>query len=145
MTRDSNIENENLLEKLLKFNSETEWIEFKESNSKPDEIGEYLSALGNSACLLDQKLGYLVFGIQNEKRLLVGTKCEPKKMKVGNEEFENWLSRLLDPRVDFEISEFKVDDKSIVIIAVDAARGRPTKFKGTAYVLYCSPLVRSRS
>jgi len=29
--------------------AETEWIEFKKNNYKPEDIGEYISALSNSA------------------------------------------------------------------------------------------------
>jgi predicted HTH transcriptional regulator len=38
-----------LILELLKLPKETEWVEFKHNNSKPDEIGEYISALSNSA------------------------------------------------------------------------------------------------
>lgn len=38
----------NLVLELCKLPSETEWLEFKVNNSKPDEIGEYISALAAS-------------------------------------------------------------------------------------------------
>ena len=38
------------LKELTSSPAETEWIEFKENNARPQEIGEYISALGNSAC-----------------------------------------------------------------------------------------------
>ena len=51
-----------LLEELLSFD-ENEWIEFKNNNHDPQEIGEYLSALSNSACLHRKDHGFLIFGI----------------------------------------------------------------------------------
>ena len=42
---------EGLLRELCALPHETEWVEFKEDNTDPQEIGEYLSALANSAAL----------------------------------------------------------------------------------------------
>lgn len=41
---------EKLLNTLLQF-TESTWLEFKCNNAKPDEMGEYISALANSAAL----------------------------------------------------------------------------------------------
>lgn len=40
-----------LVTELRKLPAETGWVEFKENNSNPDDIGEYLSALSNTAAL----------------------------------------------------------------------------------------------
>lgn len=37
---------------LLKLPREAEWVEFKHNNEDPEAIGEYISALSNSAALL---------------------------------------------------------------------------------------------
>ena len=51
-----------LLRRLCSGPGEAEWIEFKFNKSLPNqEIGEYLSALSNSARLNDQATGYLIF------------------------------------------------------------------------------------
>jgi predicted HTH transcriptional regulator len=47
-----------LVHELCKLPNETEWLEFKFNNDKPDEIGEYLSALANSAALSGKAHGY---------------------------------------------------------------------------------------
>ena len=39
------------LEELIALPHETEWAEFKHNNSDPQMIGEYLSAISNSAAL----------------------------------------------------------------------------------------------
>jgi ATP-dependent DNA helicase RecG len=39
---------------------ETEWVEFKVNDCEPEGIGEYLSALSNSAALFEEKLAYMV-------------------------------------------------------------------------------------
>ena len=123
-----------LVEELLSYGCENEWIEFKKDNSEPQLIGEYLSALSNSACLHKTKQGYLVFGI-NDNREVVGTNFEPRKEKgKGNENLENWLLRLLNPRINFEILEEVYEDKKIIIFKIDSAKKSPVKFSGKEYI-----------
>jgi len=123
-----------ILEELLKYPCETEWLEFKENNYKPDLIGEYISALSNSACLHQRDCGYLVFGIEDKTNNVVGTKFKPKKEKIGNEELENWLARHLKPRIDFRIYEFEYSNLPIVMFEIDSSKNIPVKFKGIAYI-----------
>ncbi len=49
-----------LVRELLKLPKETEWVEFKRSNDDAQSIGEYLSALANSAALEEKAFGYVV-------------------------------------------------------------------------------------
>jgi ATP-dependent DNA helicase RecG len=123
-----------ILNKLRSQSSETEWLEFKVNNIKSEEIGEYISALANSACLHDKKAAYLIFGIEDKTHKIVGTSFQPKLVKIGNEEFENWLMRLLSPRIDFKIVEVSVDEKQVVMFIIDPAHNRPIAFKGTAFI-----------
>ena len=48
-----------LIDKLCAEKAETEWLEFKVNNFNPQLIGEYLSALSNSACLCGRANGNL--------------------------------------------------------------------------------------
>lgn len=58
---------------LLNLPAETEWVEFKHNNaSPPEKIGEYLSALFNSAALHGKTEGYLVWGVEDETHKVVG-------------------------------------------------------------------------
>jgi len=132
-----------LLEDLRALPHESEWVEFKQNKAIPENIGEYLSALSNSACLENKEYGYLVFGIENETHEVKGTDFYPKKRKVGNQELENWLATLLDPRIDFKIFEFELKEKHIVIFQVDVTLNTPIRFKGIAWVRvgsYLKPL-----
>ncbi len=79
------------LDELLRLPFETEWVEFKRNNKKPEEIGEYLSALSNGALLHGKPFGYLVWGVEDGTHNVVGTIFNPHKEKVGNENLENWL------------------------------------------------------
>lgn len=114
---------------------ELEWIEFKVDYAEPQMIGEYLSALSNGACLHDKEFGYLVFGIDDKTREMIGTTFKPRHAKgKGNEDLEPWLARLLSPRVDFRIFDYDYDGKSVVLFRVDATINTPVNFSGIAYI-----------
>jgi len=51
------------IKQLLLLPYETEWVEFKVNNHNPQEIGEYISALSNSACYLDREKAYIIYGM----------------------------------------------------------------------------------
>lgn len=122
------------LDELCVLPSETEWVEFKHNNDKPEEIGEYLSAIANGAALNGKQTGYIVWGIADGSHEVVGTSFEPKRAKIGNEELENWLLRLLNPRIDFTIHEFRRGELPVVLFEIQAANSTPVRFKGEAYI-----------
>lgn len=124
-----------LIDSLCAQSREAEWLEFKVNNDRSQLIGELLSALSNSACLADQKYGYLVYGVEDGSHNVVGTSLRPRDCKgKGNEDLEPWLARLLSPRMDFRILEHEYDGKPVVIFRVQAATSTPVKFSGTAYI-----------
>jgi len=123
-----------VLIKILKQKRENEWIEYKVNDVNPNQIGEYISALSNSACLHQQSYGYLIFGIENETYNIVGTNFNPKLSKVGNEELETWLATQLKPRVDFKIFEFEIELKNIVVFKIDSTIDTPIKFRGEEFI-----------
>ena len=47
-----------LVHELRKLPKETGWVEFKRNMTDPEKIGEYLSALANSAALLGKTNAY---------------------------------------------------------------------------------------
>ena len=62
------------LEKLIE-NWENEVVEFKEADSdyNKDKIGRYFSAISNEANLKGIQFGWLVFGVRNKDRKIMGT------------------------------------------------------------------------
>ncbi len=124
-----------LLEELCFLPSETEWVEFKLNYISPEEIGKYLSALSNSACLHWKLKGYLVFGIENNTHIVKGTTFDPGKEKgKGNQDIQIWLATGLRPNVGFYIHRFKYHGKPVVIFEVNAAIDSPVSFYGNAWV-----------
>ncbi|WP_246185356.1 ATP-binding protein [Pandoraea morbifera] len=114
--------------------TETEWVEFKENQEKPQEIGEYISALSNSAAHLDKAYGYLLWGVADDTHEIVGTAFDPKTAKVGGEMLENWLLRMLNPKVPFQFMETAVDGKHVVLLEIGRAYRHPVQFQHNEFI-----------
>lgn len=124
-----------LVDRLCAEPNEVEWFEFKVNRYDPQEIGEYLSALANSACLAGKQNGYLVFGIGDRTHEIVGTHFDPHTTKGrGNQDLLIWLGVGLQPNVGFEVYVFEHHGKRVVLFEVGSAWDRPVRFYGTAYV-----------
>jgi ATP-dependent DNA helicase RecG len=124
-----------LLDRLCAEPRETEWLEFKANRYEPQALGEYLSALANSACLQGRPRGYLAFGIEDGSHAVVGTTFDPQAEKgKGEQLLPLWLSLGLRPNVGFEIHPFTYQGERVVLFEVLPAFDRPVEFYGTAYV-----------
>lgn len=123
-----------LLLELRALPHETEWVEFKQNNTDPQEIGEYVSALSNSAALHRKNAAYIVWGVEDGTHRVVGTQFKPRQVKKGNEELENWLLRLLAPRIDVKIHPFQSDGHDVVIFEIQPAHHTPVAFSGTEFI-----------
>lgn len=130
------IEFKNIIQELANKPKEEGWFEFKENKSLSNsEIGEYISALSNSACLTKQPFGYLIWGINDNTHEIIGTSISLKNRKEGNVELEFWLNININPKIDFSIHEFEYkEDTKITLIKVAAAKLQPVSFKGVEFV-----------
>ena len=123
-----------LVQSLRKLSNETEWVEFKKDNSAPNEVGEYISALSNSAALAGKNRGYVVWGIDDGTHDIVGTGFSASNTKVGNENLQNWLLRILEPKINFEFHPVSIDGMHLVILEIHAAYRHPVRFNGQEYI-----------
>lgn len=123
-----------LVANLLALPRETSWVEDKHNYADPEGIGSYLSCLANSAALEQQEHGYLIWGVEDGTRNIVGTTIDPLGMKKGNEDLTNWLTRLLSPETHFTFHEVWIDGKRLVLMTVDPAAYRPVAFSGVEYI-----------
>jgi predicted HTH transcriptional regulator len=125
---------DSLLHHLLALPRETEWVEFKVNHTAPEDIGEYISALSNAAALYDQEAAYIVWGVGDASHEVEGTAFRPHAQKIGNEDLEPWLCRLLEPRVHFKIHEFFVNSKKIVIFEIQPCAHTPVLWKTERFI-----------
>ena len=132
-----------LIEELRKYPKETEWIEFKVNNSNPDEIGENICAISNSATLYNRNCGYIVWGIDNNTHEIKGTTFYWESFHIGGEELESWLRHTLSNNANFTFGSTEIDGKHIVVLKVYKSINSTVKFKNVEYIRigsYTKPL-----
>lgn len=123
-----------IFHELRSFPMETEWVEFKHNNNNPDEIGEYISALSNAAAFVGKTTAYLVWGVDDTSHEIIGTIFRPQTNKIGNEALENWLLRLLTPKIDFCFHSLCINEVTVVLLEIQAAFHQPVQFKHIEYI-----------
>lgn len=89
-----------IIDSLRACSYEKEWFEFKENWFVPDELGQYISALSNSAVLCNQRLSYFVWGVNGKTHEVVGTSFDPDQ-EVKHEPLKHFLARQLSPDAIF--------------------------------------------
>ncbi len=123
-----------LLSELIKLPNETEWVEFKHNRAIPGEIGEYISALSNSAALYEKASAYVIWGVDDKTHEIIGTTFKPNSEKKGNEELESWLLRMLNPKIHFKFFDFEYNNKNVVILEIASAFRHPVQFQHNEYI-----------
>lgn len=121
-----------IIANLLNLNDEYEWLDFKENWFNKDEIGEYISAVANGACLCGKEYGYILWGVEDNSRNVVGTNINFDR-DIDHEPYKHYLARKLKPSVAFEVIERKYEDKRVVLLQVPASKSVQTKFNDVAY------------
>ncbi len=124
-----------LLRELCRLPNETEWVEFKHNNDDVPTMGEYISALANSAALIGKQSAYLVWGVEDRTHDVIGASFKPSTARYRQQELESWLLQKTTPKIHFRFYEFKsADDLPIVILEIQAASHTPVQFDGVEYI-----------
>jgi len=123
-----------LVKRLCQVPSETEWLEFKHNNFAPDTIGEDISALANSAALAEKSCAYMIWGVHNETHEIIGTDMDQYSLKVGQEEIESWLRKLLSKNAEFAFYSLEIESKKVVLLVIYKASYQPVSFKKVEYI-----------
>lgn len=127
-----------LLQKLNDLRSlpaETEVFEFKEAKNGYDfgKLGKYFSALSNEASLKGRPEAWLVFGIKDKGRTVVGSRFRPNRKDLDSLKGE--LANKTTNRITFiEIYELDLPEGRVVMFQIPAApKGIPVAFDGHYY------------
>lgn len=127
-----------LLQKLNDLRSlpaETEVFEFKEAKNGYDfgKLGKYFSALSNEANLKGRPEAWLVFGIKDKGRTIVGSQFRPGRKDLDSLKGE--LANKTTNRITFiEIYELDLPEGRIVMFQIPAApKGIPIAYDGHYY------------
>ncbi|MCF6147464.1 MAG: transcriptional regulator [Candidatus Kuenenia sp.] len=123
------------LNELRKLPVETEVFEFKEAKNNYDfnKLGKYFSALSNEANLKDRPYAWLIFGIKDKGRTIVGSQFRQNRKKLDSLKGE--LANKTTNRISFiEIYELHLAEGRIVMFQIPAApKGIPVAFDGHYY------------
>ena len=117
-----------------KNSHETPWIEFKTNNYNAQMIGEYISALSNTAALFNHERAYMIWGIDDQTHDIVGTNFDPQEERVGNQGLDLWISTQLEPQIQFYFHKTVIDDKKLVLLEISRAIANPVQFKNIEYI-----------
>tara|TARA_R110002049_G_scaffold44349_29_gene130378 strand:- start:1072 stop:2727 length:1656 start_codon:yes stop_codon:yes gene_type:complete len=111
---------------------ENEVVEFKEATDSfsTNDIGKYFSALSNEANLRDVDAGWLVFGVSNRTRAVVGTSYRDDPDRLHS--LKHQITEGSEPGTTFRhIHEVDVDGKRVVMMEIPPApRGIAIGWKG---------------
>jgi len=114
---------------------ETEWIEFKEAKNDFhfNEIGEYFSALSNEANLKNKEYGWLIFGIEDKTRKVVGSQYRSNRANLDSLKYE--IANKTTNRITFvEIHELNLPEGRVIMFQIPAApQGIPVAWEGHYY------------
>ncbi len=125
--------------KLLLHELITRWegevVEFKQADNdyKTSEIGKYFSALANEANLRGAESGWLVFGVNNKSRTVVGTNYRPDTGQLNG--LKHQMAQGTEPSITFRaIHEQHHADGRVLLFEIPAApRGMPVAWQGHFY------------
>ena len=114
---------------------ETEVVEFKQAQHDydTDRIGEYVSALGNEANLRGQERAWLVFGVHDRQRTVVGTHYRPDTERLNG--LKHQIAQGTQPGISFRnIHVLQHPQGRVILFEIPAApRGIPIAWKGHYY------------
>lgn len=114
---------------------ENEVVEFKQAGNdySTDKIGEYFSALANEANLHNQEQAWLVFGVNNKTRGVVGSDYRQDHDRLQSLKMQ--IAENAEPRITFRnIHELQHAEGRVVLFEIPAApRGIPIAWKGHYY------------
>lgn len=119
----------------LRLASENETVEFKEAKENFDfhTLGKYFSALSNEANLQGVRCAWLVFGVHDKTRKVIGTSYREDSKKLQSLKHE--LAQKTTANLTFSnIFELSVESKRVLLFEIPAApQGVPIAFDGHFY------------
>ena len=123
-----------VLQRLL-VEGESECVEFKDANDNfpTSDIGKYFSALSNEANLRGLSAAWLVFGVDNGIRRVIGTDYRREKERLHS--LKHQIAQGTDPSTSFrEIHELNTPSGRVVLFEIPAApRGIPIAWQTHFY------------
>lgn len=123
-----------LLAKLIE-RWEDEVVEFKRAGDgySTSDIGKYFSALANEANLRNEEKAWLVFGVEDKSRKVVGTNYRPEHERLHGLKMQ--IAAGAEPSITLrDIHELNTPDGRVLLFEIPAApQGMPIAWNGHYY------------
>lgn len=131
---------------LIKNDNESETIEYKTGLKDAKTIGQYISVLGNSALAANIPYAYLIWGVKDLTKEIVGTDFDPytEKAIVENKKGKSnksnisltfYLNKFIDPKLNLIWDKCEIKGKKMVCLTIDVQHlNQPLKFMGIDYI-----------
>ncbi|GHT24744.1 hypothetical protein AGMMS4957_18290 [Bacteroidia bacterium] len=124
-----------ILSEATALRAETEIIEFKEAKEGYDfdKIGKYFSAMSNEANLKGKPCAWLIFGVENKKHQIVGSRYRAERKDL--DKLKKEIADKTTQNLSFiEIYELNKSEGRVVMFQIPAApQGIPVAFEGFFY------------
>ena len=132
------MDNQELLELLERMRNRTQegaTVEFKSNLRDPSEIGQYISALANSAALEGATRAWVIWGVKDDTHEVVGTSFDPFSAKgEGSQSLIMWLQKMTTPKADFTFHAARHAAGTVVMLEIHPARTAPVAFQNIRYI-----------
>lgn len=126
-----------VLESLLRLSREQATVEFKANWEQTQDIGQYISALANTAALQGHDRAWVVWGVNDASLAVTGTTFDPFMQKVkdgANQSLIMWLQVMTQPRADFSFHEVSFQQRRVVMLKIHPSRSAPVAFQNVRYI-----------
>ena len=124
-----------ILSEAISLPAETEIVEFKIAKESYDfdKIGKYFSAMSNEANLREKSCAWLIFGVENTKHQIVGSRYRTNRKDLDSLKKE--ICDKITNNISFiEIYELHHPDGRVIMFQIPAApQGIPVAYEGFYY------------
>ena len=122
-----------LLKYLLSLSEADSFVEFK-TNFDKERDGKNISALANIALLKWQEFGYIVYGIEDWTKNIIGTNFDPNNEKIWTQPLKMRLTQKLSPKIIFDFYYIEIEEKRVIVLEIESATSMPVKFDNESYI-----------
>lgn len=123
---------------MIKTHDESEILDYKENLKDADKIGEYVSSLGNAALLTHNPAAYLIWGVKDGTKEIVGTTFNPHNLTATDKNkmpLDTFLEKFVDPRIPLHWDMHEHENNRLVVLTIDVSHAnKPIKFHGTEWI-----------
>ena len=124
------------LYKLINLGAETEIVEFKEAKNDYnfEKIGKYFSALSNEANLNNQPESWLIFGVKDKPKQIIGSSYRHNN-RASLDKLKSEVAQKTANHITFvEIHELQTPQGRVIMFQIPAApQGMPISWSGHYY------------